>query len=196
MQSPRGEARGRGPSAAPIGQRRHVQIDALARVDAALPVERHVRGEFAEQNFRQQMSARTPARDRMRRGRCLHDRIASPAGAPLTHGDDHLSARRQALQALGDVLSELAEPRFAAARADCRCRMYEMLTRGMLRQRPPRTRDDLETRRAALSRHSADLLLPDLDRRLSSPTIPTWQDGRRRTGTHYPRTTTSARGIA
>src|SRR5690606_26700626 len=45
---------------------------------------------------------------------------------------------------------------------------------------PPRARDDLETRRAALSRHSADLSLPDLDRRLSSLTIPTWQDGRRR----------------
>ena len=70
----------------------------LARVDAALPVERHVRGEFAEQNFRQQMSARTararsdaqgpvPARSYRKSGRrAAHARGRSPfsaqAGAP------------------------------------------------------------------------------------------------------------------
>ena len=47
----------------PVGQRRHIEIDALARIDVALPVERQVRAVLAEQHVGQQL---WPARVRAR----------------------------------------------------------------------------------------------------------------------------------
>ena len=57
----------RGRCADPVGQRRDIKLNALACVDLTLPVERQVRAVLAEQDFGQQMRARTSTRDRMRR---------------------------------------------------------------------------------------------------------------------------------
>jgi hypothetical protein len=124
---------GAGPD--PVGQGRHVELDALAGVDLALPVERQVRAVFAEQHVGEQLRAGASARDRMRRGRRLRDARALPARPLLAHGLDHLPLRRHALRRLGDVLAELPEPT-AAARARRGRRLDAALARQRLRQRP------------------------------------------------------------
>src|SRR5690349_21282950 len=80
---------GRRPGADPIGERRHVEIDAFPAVDSTLAVERQMQAELGEQNMGEQFWAGTTARNRVRWGRRLADRFAGPAGELLAHVLDH-----------------------------------------------------------------------------------------------------------
>ena len=55
----------------PVGQRRDIEIDAFARIDGALAVERQMQAVLGEQNMGEQLRPGAPARDRMRRRRRL-----------------------------------------------------------------------------------------------------------------------------
>ena len=76
----------------PVGQRRDVEVDALAGIGRALAVERQVQAVLGEQHMRQQARPGAAARDRMRRRRRLGDRSRSSgtrtsrarAGSPST----------------------------------------------------------------------------------------------------------------
>ena len=98
-----------------VGQRRHAQIDALAPVALALPVQRLMLAELLEQDHRQQVRPGEAARRHMERRRRLRDRLAVPARELLAHRLDHLPLPRDHLQRLGDVLAELRQLRRAAA---------------------------------------------------------------------------------
>jgi hypothetical protein len=49
----------------PVGQRRDIEIDTLAGIDGALPVERQMKTVFGEQDVCQQARSGASARDRM-----------------------------------------------------------------------------------------------------------------------------------
>ena len=95
----------------PIGQRRDVELDALAGIGRALPVERQVQAVLGEQHMREQPWPGATARDRMRRRRRLRDALAGAAGELLAHVLDHLPLPRHELQHLGHVLAELVQRR-------------------------------------------------------------------------------------
>jgi hypothetical protein len=118
----------------PVGQRGDIEIDALAREDLALAVERQVRAVFAEQHLGEKLRAGASARDRMRRGRRLRDLLAVAARPLLAHVLDHLPLRWDTFQRLRHVLAELAQAA-AAARTRRRRRQHDALARQMLGQR-------------------------------------------------------------
>ena len=62
----------------PVGECRHVEINPLARVDVALPVERQVRAVLAEQHIGEQLRAGAAARSDAK-GRWLRDRLTGAA---------------------------------------------------------------------------------------------------------------------
>ena len=93
----------------PVGQRRHVEIDAFPRIDCALAVERQMQAVLGEQDMGEQLRPRAPAGDRVRWRRRLADRFAGPAGELLAHVLDHLPLARNELQRLGHVLADLAQ---------------------------------------------------------------------------------------
>jgi hypothetical protein len=101
----------------PVGQRRHVEIDAFPRIDSALTVERQMKAVLGEQDVGEELRPRPSARDRVRWGGRLADRFAGPAGELLAHMLDHLPLARNELQRLGHVLADLTQCRAAAARA-------------------------------------------------------------------------------
>jgi Mg-chelatase subunit ChlD len=70
---------GRGRGADPVGQGRDVDLDALAGIDRALPVQRQVVPVLGDQHQRQQVGAGTAAGDRVGRCRRLGDRLAAAA---------------------------------------------------------------------------------------------------------------------
>ena len=123
-----------GAGADPVGQRRHVEIDALAGEALALPVQRQVIAELAVEDHRQQPGTGPAAGDRVERRRRLGDGLARPAGELLPHGLDHLPLARDHFERLGDVLAQLDELA-AAARAGARRRDDDPLARQMRRQR-------------------------------------------------------------
>src|SRR5665213_603739 len=98
-----------GAGADPIGQRRHVEIDALAGEALTLPVQRQVIAELAMENHREEAGTGPPSGNRMERRRWLGDALASPAGELLPHGLDHLPLTRDDVERLGDVLAQLGE---------------------------------------------------------------------------------------
>jgi hypothetical protein len=65
----------------------------------------------------------------MKRRRWLGDRLALPAGEPLTHRLDHLPLAWDDLERLGDVLAELRPHRGTAARAALR-RQFQSMSGG------------------------------------------------------------------
>ena len=119
----------------PVGQRRHVELDAFAGIGRALAGQRQVQAVLGEQHVRQQARPGAPAGDRMRGRRRLGDLLAAPARVLLAHMLDHLPLPRHQLQRLGHVLAELVQ-RPAAARAGRRHRIDDALARQMLGQRP------------------------------------------------------------
>jgi hypothetical protein len=127
----------------PIGERRDVELNALARVDLALTVERQMQPVLREQDVRQQRRPGAPTRDRMRGRRRLRDRLAGSARVLLAHVLDHLPLARDQLQCLGYVLAELVQGT-AAAQARCRRRIDHALARQMLRERSARRLEPLE----------------------------------------------------
>ena len=103
----------------PVRQRGDVELDPFAGVDRTLPGERQMLAVLRGQHQGQQVRPGPAAGDRVRGGRRLADRLAAAAADLLPHVLDHLPAPRLALEALGDVLAQLAH-RAAALRAGCR----------------------------------------------------------------------------
>ena len=128
------ERRQRGAAGAdPVGQRRDLQLDALAGIDLALPVQRLMLAELGIEDHRQQVRAGPAAGDRVEGRRRLGDRLAGAAGKLLPHGLDHLPLPRHHFQRLGDVLAQLGQlPAAGGARA--RRRDHDPLARQMRRQ--------------------------------------------------------------
>jgi hypothetical protein len=131
----------RGAGADLVGQRRHAQIDPLAGIALALPVQRLVLPELLEQDHGQKVRPGKAARRHMEGRRRLRDHLALPARELLPHRLDHLPLARNDLQRLGDVLAELRQLRRAAAGTilgpcDYHALARQMLGKGFAR-RPP-----------------------------------------------------------
>jgi hypothetical protein len=92
-----------------VGQCREAEVDALAGIAFALPVQRLVLGELLEQDHRQQVRSGKAARRHMEGRRRLCDLLAFAAGEFLAHGLDHLPLARNHLQRLGDILAKLGQ---------------------------------------------------------------------------------------
>ena len=107
---------GRRAGADLVGQRRQAQIDALAPIALALPVQRLMLAELLEQDHGQQVRAGKAARRHMEGRRRLRDRLAVPARELLAHRLDHLPLARNDLQRLGDVLAQLRQLRSTRSR--------------------------------------------------------------------------------
>ena len=119
----------------PIGQGRHVEIDAFAGIGRALAGQRQVQAVLGEQHMRQQARAGAAARDRVRRRRRLSDLLAASARVLLADMLDHLPLPRHQLQRLGHVLAQLVQDP-TTTRAGLGHRIDHALARQMLRQRP------------------------------------------------------------
>ena len=104
----------------PIGQRRHVDVDAFPRISHALPVERQMQQELRRQNHGEQARPGEAARNRARRRRRLGDRLAIPAGELFAHMFDDFPAARIAFERLRHFLAELAQSDAAALGAGAR----------------------------------------------------------------------------
>ena len=115
-----------------VGERRDAEIDALAGVALALPVQRLMLPELLEQDHRQQVRSGKTARRHVERGGWLGDRLAVAAGELLAHRLDHLPLAWDHLQRLGDILAEFRQFRRAAARAGLGCRNDHALAWQML----------------------------------------------------------------
>src|SRR5438874_11954352 len=101
-----------------IGQGRQAEGYALPGVAFGLAVERLMLPELLEQDHRQQAGAGPTSGNYMERRRSLADLLAVAAGELLADMLDHLPLPRNDLQRLGDVLTQLAQPRAAAAKAN------------------------------------------------------------------------------
>ncbi len=119
----------------PVRHGRDIDLDALACIRLALPVQRQVLAELRLQDHRQQLGPGAAARDGVERRRRLGDRLARPAGEPLPHRLHHLPPSGNRLQRFRDVLAELCELALAA-RALGRARDHHALARQMRRKRP------------------------------------------------------------
>ncbi len=105
-----------------------LELDAVACVDLALPVERQVIGELADHHVG----------DRSTRRSGLGDRPALRAGVLRPHVADHLEARRNNLEHFGHVLAEQAKDAVAADTSTALGvlgRVHEGLARQVIRQR-------------------------------------------------------------
>ena len=83
-----------GAAADLVGQRRHAEIDALARIALGLPVERLMLPVLLEQDHGEQARSGEAARQHVERRRRLADLLAIPAGELLAHGLHHLPLPR------------------------------------------------------------------------------------------------------
>ena len=125
-----------GAGANPIGERRDVELDALACIDCALAVERQMQAVLAEQHMREQARAGAPARDRMGGSRRLGDRLAASgrrtsrarAGSPSTGAARTRTSRSRPRRACAT-----APPHRAGRRRG----IDDALARQVLGQRPP-----------------------------------------------------------
>ena len=100
-----------------IGHGRDRELDPLARILLALPVERLVVGVFLDQHHRQQARAGKAPGDRTEGSRRLRDRLARPAAELLPHMLGHEPLPRDHVERLGDILADLGELAAATARA-------------------------------------------------------------------------------
>jgi len=121
-----------------ICQAGHVEIDALASVALALPVQGLMTSILLEQDHRQQAGADPGARDDVERCRGLGEPLAIPAGELLAHGLTHEPAPRDDVERLGDHLAHFGEPVATAAAAGRGRGDDDALARQMRRQRPAR----------------------------------------------------------
>jgi hypothetical protein len=69
--------------AGPVSQRRKIEFDAFAGIDAGLAVQRYTVAEPRPQNLREQARARPAAFDRQAGNRWQHDRLACWVMEPL-----------------------------------------------------------------------------------------------------------------
>ena len=106
-----------GGAADPVGQRRAIEVDALAGVDLRLAVERQVIGVLGDQHLRDRRLGRQSALDQpRRRGRLHHHVLAGPAGIFGPAHDQHAELRRHDVEPLAAILADPMQ-RVAAARA-------------------------------------------------------------------------------
>jgi hypothetical protein len=103
-----------------IGHGRYRELDPLARILLALPVERLVIGILRNQHHRQQARAGKAPRDRVEGCGRLGDLLAIAAGELLPHMLGHQPLPRNNIESLGDVFADLGELARAAARAGLR----------------------------------------------------------------------------
>jgi hypothetical protein len=92
-----------------IGHGRHRQLDPLARILLALPIERLMVGVFLDHHHGQQARAGKAARDRVEWRRRLRDRLARPAAELLPHMLGHEPLPRHHIERLADILADLDE---------------------------------------------------------------------------------------
>jgi hypothetical protein len=105
----------------PVGKRGDTEIDTLAGIDLALPIQRQMRPVFAEQDLRQELRSGATAGDRMERRRRRGDGLAFAAGELLPRILEHFPARRNIFQRLGDVFAQLAQGDAATSAAASSC---------------------------------------------------------------------------
>ena len=121
----------------PVREGRAIELDALAGVDLALPIERQVVGVLRDQHMGDERLGRQPALDQSRRCRRLdHGALARPAAVLGPAGDDHPELRRDDVEPLRDVLADPVQ-RAATARAGRARRLdHHLVARQVLGQRP------------------------------------------------------------
>ncbi len=90
----------------PLGERRAVQVDAVALEDLALTVERKVVAVLADEHMGEQAGPRPAALDGTARQRRLREGLAPPASEARAHDAGHDEAAGHVLQLLGDVLAD------------------------------------------------------------------------------------------
>ncbi len=120
----------------PAGERRAVELDALAGQDLHLPVQRQIPGELRDHHVGHEGRRRHAALNEARQHLRLHHAVGAAAAAVLgTDCPQHAQNRRDHVQHLADVLADLVKPTLAA-RARGRLRLQHLLTaRQMLGQR-------------------------------------------------------------
>ena len=92
----------------PVGQHGPVDRHAVPGYDHRLAVERHVLGMLGHRDLRQQRFSGPAALQKMRRGFCLnHSCAALGAGILRADRDDHLIARRDVVQPINPILTDL-----------------------------------------------------------------------------------------
>ena len=125
-----------GGAADPVGQRRAVEIDALAGVDLRLAIERQVIGVLGDQHLGDRRLGRQAALDQPRRRRRLDDHVlAGAAGVFGPAHDQHPELGGDDVEPLADVLADPVQ-RARAARAGLVLDVDERLDpRQMRRQR-------------------------------------------------------------
>ena len=127
-----------GGMADPVGQRRAIEIDALAGVDLGLAIQRQMVGIFGDQNLGDGGLGRQAALDQPRRRRGLHDAVlASPAGIFGPPGDEHPELRRHDVQPLALVLADPVQLALAARAGLVVDVDHHLDPRQMRRQRSP-----------------------------------------------------------
>lgn len=97
----------RGTSPDLVGQCRQAEVDALAGIALALPVQRLMLAELLEQDHCQEVWSGKAARRHMEGCRRLGDLLAFAARELLAYSLDHLPLARDHLQRLGDVFAQL-----------------------------------------------------------------------------------------
>ena len=109
-----------GSPAGPMGKRRPIDFNALARIDLRLPIKRRMIGIFRDEHMSNGRFGRNAALDQPRRGRRLHD--PALAGAARIFGSpdhEHPELRRHDIELLAHILAD-AMQLTAAARHVCR----------------------------------------------------------------------------
>jgi hypothetical protein len=117
----------------PVGERRSIQIHALAGIDLALPVQRQVIYILRYQHVSQKSGTREPPGDRAGGCRRLNDLLTGRAAELRAHMADHLEPRRHVLEDLGEILAKGPQSP-ATGGAVARRLVHDCLTRQALRQ--------------------------------------------------------------
>ncbi len=125
----------RGRAADPVGHGGAVDLDALARVDHALPVQRQGIGVFRHDHVSEKARSRPAALDRERRQRRLHHRLAGAAAQLRPHVRDRLEVGGDVFEHFGHVLADLAQHRAAATGTGGRRLVHHLLAWQVLGQR-------------------------------------------------------------
>lgn len=119
----------------PIGQGGPFDIDALARQDRRLAIERQAVEILADHHIGDETGTGATLLDRQVGCRRLHDPFAGAAAQLGPDMADHLEPRRDLLQYLGHVLAQFGEVGAAAAGANRARMMHDLLTQQVIGQR-------------------------------------------------------------